>query len=210
MYKQQDQRLTAAGARSGFTPRALQRQYVDSRPELMQQWHPTKNTNLHKPGELTLASCEKVWWQCTACPCGHAHDWQARVDHRVLLGTGCPVCAGKRPCACTSLAACRPDIARQWDSAGNDGLRPEEVTEFSNKVVQWRCDEHGQPCSWETRICDRTRRGSPSGCPKCGQASRQKNRKGRSSLPATVSASPHRKMETSSRLVMFFSVSREA
>ena len=167
-----DQQVSAAGGRSGFTPRALQRQYADSKPNLVQQWHPTKNGS-QKPWELPLASNEPVWWRCTACPCGHAHEWQAIISDRVYRARGCPVCAGQRPCTCRSLAAMRPDMARQWDPDGNDGLRPEDVTEFSNKLVQWRCDEHRQPCSWEARVFHRTAKHRPTGCPECANQKRK-------------------------------------
>ena len=143
----------------------------------MQQWHPTKH-GLQTPEELTLGSRKTVWWLCTACPCGHAHEWQARVSNRVLLGRGCPVCAGKRSCACSSLAACRPDIARQWDPAGNDGLTPEEVTVASNRQVQWVCTKHVPPYNWMTMIYHRTRQRNPTGCPACAnQKGKPKQRK---------------------------------
>lgn len=54
--------MSAAGGRTAFTPRALHRQYVNSWSELVEQWHPTKNGS-QKPGELTIASNELVWWQ---------------------------------------------------------------------------------------------------------------------------------------------------
>ena len=147
-YSIQIQLTSAAGGQSAFPPRALQRQYVDSRPELVQQWHPSRN-GCQRPGKLTLGSQKKIWWLCTACPCGQAHVWQTTVNHRDLNSRGYPVCAGKRPCACSSLAALRSDIARQWDPAGNDGLRPEDVTVASRVRARWVCTKHEQPSPGE-------------------------------------------------------------
>ena len=39
-------------------------------PELLREWHPTKNGEL-KPEDFTHGSGEKVWW---LCPKGHDYD----------------------------------------------------------------------------------------------------------------------------------------
>jgi len=55
-------------------------------PELVKEWHPTKNGNL-KPQDITVGSGRKVWWKCK---CGH--EWETQVRTRVK-GSGCPQCA---------------------------------------------------------------------------------------------------------------------
>ena len=146
-----------------------------SRPELVQQWHPTKNGKL-TPFDVTLGSTQIAWWQCTACPCGCAHDWQTAVSTRTAKGSGCPICAGKRPCACRALATSDPNIAKQWDVAGNSGLQPTEISSGSHSLVHWVCHEHEQPFKWTARVYQRTRQQNPSGCPECGRASGRKPR----------------------------------
>ena len=58
-------------------------------PLLLRQWHPLRNGDL-SPRQVSPGSHRKVWWRCD-----RGHEWQAEVKSRALLGTGCPVCAGK-------------------------------------------------------------------------------------------------------------------
>ena len=59
-----------------------------SHPDLAKEWHPTKNGDL-KPEDVMAGSYRKVWWKC---PKGAEHEWQAKVEHRARLSTGCPRC----------------------------------------------------------------------------------------------------------------------
>ena len=61
-------------------------------PDIAKLWHPTKNGKL-KPEDVTKGSHKKVWWKC---PKGDDHEWDAVIKHRTN-GTGCPVCAGRKP-----------------------------------------------------------------------------------------------------------------
>ena len=58
-------------------------------PLLLRQWHPLRNGDL-SPRQVSPGSHRKVWWRCD-----RGHEWQAEIKSRALLGTGCPVCAGK-------------------------------------------------------------------------------------------------------------------
>jgi len=58
---------------------------VDVNPELVKEWHPTKNAEL-TPDMITAGSNRKVWW---LGKCGH--EWQASIASR-NQGHGCPVC----------------------------------------------------------------------------------------------------------------------
>ena len=141
-------------------------------PELAAQWDAAAN-GLLLPSAVSVGSGMKAWWQCTACPCGHVHTWQAVVGDRARHGTGCPVCSGHRPCACSSLAAQRPDIAAEWDTEGNGDLRAEDLTVSSNKKVVWRCCKHQPAINWTTSVNHRTNKRHPSGCPECAKAARR-------------------------------------
>lgn len=57
------------------------------RPEIAQEWHPTKNGDL-KPTGVTANSHKTIWWRC---PKGH--EWQATIHNRVGNNSGCPICA---------------------------------------------------------------------------------------------------------------------
>ena len=124
-------------------------------PELIKQWHPTKNGDL-TANDVTTGSTKKVWWVCE-----QGHEWDA-VVHSRAKGVGCPCCAGQRTCADNSLQILFPDLAKQWHSTKNGELTPNDVTTGTNRKVWWQC-EKGH--IWETSIANRTRSGS--GCPYC-------------------------------------------
>lgn len=57
------------------------------RPDIAQDWHPTKNESL-TPNDVIAGGGVRVWWRCK-----HAHEWQTTVGARVNNGTGCPKCS---------------------------------------------------------------------------------------------------------------------
>ncbi len=57
------------------------------RPDIANDWHPTKNKSL-TPKDVIAGGSKKVWWICK-----HNHEWQATVGSRVNNGTGCPKCS---------------------------------------------------------------------------------------------------------------------
>ena len=59
-------------------------------PELINEWHPTKNGEL-TPSMVTCGSGKKVWWICE-----QGHEWQAYIKHR-SNGVGCPYCYKEGP-----------------------------------------------------------------------------------------------------------------
>ena len=61
-------------------------------PDLMEQWHPEKNTGIN-PDVISAGSHKKIWWKC---PEGKDHEWQSAVSSRTQSrgGTNCPCCAG--------------------------------------------------------------------------------------------------------------------
>lgn len=56
------------------------------KPELAEQWHPTKNGSL-TPQHVTAGSSRKVWWVCSLF-----HEWETTVEKR-FSGSGCPTCS---------------------------------------------------------------------------------------------------------------------
>ena len=59
-------------------------------PELIKEWHPTKNGEL-TPQQLTFGSNKKVWWICE-----HGHEWEVSPNGRTSRPTGCPYCSGRK------------------------------------------------------------------------------------------------------------------
>lgn len=125
-------------------------------PELVLEWHPTKNSPL-TPGDVVAGTARKVWWRCAK-----GHEWQAAISSRVQ-GVGCPVCAGKIIIPGENdLVSQFPAVAEQWDEEKNGPLRPQNVSPYSNRKVWWRC-ELGH--TYRAMIASRTM--NSTGCPYC-------------------------------------------
>lgn len=129
-------------------------------PELVKEWHPTKNKNLN-PYEISPGSRKNVFWICEK---GSDHIWSAVIDSRVR-GRGCPYCANKKVSVTNSLATKFPEIAKEWHPTKNGKLTPDKVLPGSDKVIWWQCTNNPEHI-WDTKLHERT--GSKkTGCPIC-------------------------------------------
>jgi Probable Zinc-ribbon domain len=97
-------------------------------PELVTQWHPTKNGTL-TPDQVTAGSSRKAWWRCLEGP---DHEWETRIAHRAN-GNKCPFCRGLQASILNSLATLQPEIAAQWHPTKNGVLTPNLVVPGSEK-----------------------------------------------------------------------------
>ena len=61
------------------------------------------------------------------------------------------------------LATCFPDVAEEWNTQKNGGLRPSQILPGSNKKVWWKCKEGHE---WQTTPKHRTKPNG-TGCPYC-------------------------------------------
>lgn len=129
-------------------------------PDVARQFHPTMNGDLD-PRYMAPKSAVRVWWQCDK---NQKHVWDAQVNSRTLMQSGCPYCGGDRACEETSLASLYPDVAREWHPKKNETLTPDMVTARSGRKVWWLCKEKHE---WRTAISDRTGKGC--GCPFCAK-----------------------------------------
>lgn len=59
---------------------------ADAKPELLKEWHPTRNPNL-KARDVSINHPDKLWWICE-----QGHEWEAAIRVR-LAGKGCPLCS---------------------------------------------------------------------------------------------------------------------
>ena len=126
-----------------------------SNPELVKEWHPSKNGNL-SPTEVSQKSGKNVWWICEK-----GHEWQAKVYTRTN-GHGCPYCSGNKVLkGYNDLASVNPQLAHEWHPSKNIDLTPDMVSPNSNKKVWWlgSCGHE-----WEAKIESRFQ---GSGCPFC-------------------------------------------
>lgn len=132
-------------------------------PSLVQEWHPTRNGNLH-PQQVSHGSDKKVWWLCNK-----GHEWQAVISGRVA-GHGCPYCSGRRPITgVNDLQSTHPQLAAEWHHLKNKSLLPSQVGPHSERLVWWQCNNGHQ---WKTKICYRT---LGANCPYCTKSKKTKD-----------------------------------
>ena len=146
--------------------RAGQPTLAAGKPELAEQLHPTLN-DVDLVKTFRLGSKHKATWlcRCTKTTCRSNHIWEATIDSRVR-GSGCPFCSGRRACACTCLAAVRPQVASEWDHSGaNLPHTPQTVLPSSRIDVHWQCTR--EPAhKWVQSLRRRTDK-ELAGCPQC-------------------------------------------
>ena len=113
---------------------------------LLKEWDSARNGS-----SLNYSrSCkQKVSWICknganevsgvggvgNSCGC---HVWEASISSRIIAGSGCPYCSGRKVCIHASLQTLRPDLLEEWDHVKNKIL-PSEVSLGSKKKVWWKC-----------------------------------------------------------------------
>jgi hypothetical protein len=147
-----------AGRSVGPRPRCTNSLAAEA-PELVAEWHPTKNGSL-RPDAILAGSCKKVWWKC---PAGPDHAWQSTPERRVKRGQGCPFCAGHRVSVTNSLAAVSPGTATLWHPTKNGTKTPHDVTFGSNYVAWWKCAENPRHV-WQMPV------DCVQGCPYCNRS----------------------------------------
>ena len=127
----------------------------ENNPELLSEWHPTKNLPLI-PSRITTGSKKRVWWL------GHCgHEWDYILSQRVA-GKGCPYCVGRKVLpGFNDLATKRPDLVEEWDYSKNE-INPKTISEGCNSKVWWlgKCGH-----SWQATVDKRALSGR--GCPYC-------------------------------------------
>ncbi|MFR1051994.1 MAG: zinc-ribbon domain-containing protein [Lachnospirales bacterium] len=125
-------------------------------PELMKQWHPTKNEGLD-PAALSPGTHRYAWWLCE-----NGHEWKAEIKSRALYGSGCPVCSNKKiMVGVNDLATTHPALAKEWDYEKNGHLTPDKVVSGSERKVWWRCKAGHE---WQSGIHSRAQ---GADCPIC-------------------------------------------
>lgn len=136
------------------------RYWVSGFPELVAEWHPTRNGDL-RPDDVSHGSGRKIWWKCGRGP---DHEWRASANNRVAGRTGCPFCAGRLPSVTNTLATLRPDLALQWHPTRNPGATPDQVVAGSERPRWWKCPL-GADHEW--RVSPHARIRNEGACPFC-------------------------------------------
>jgi hypothetical protein len=133
------------------------------RPDLGGEWNHERNE--HGPETYKYTSKDIVHWTCSNCEYG-CHQWEAKIYHRSITGSGCPFCAKNgKPCPHNNLLTRHPDLCVEW-SPSNE-LTPDKYTRRSGYKAEWKCRTCGH--CWRAEIKSRT--GSlPTGCPACSKS----------------------------------------
>ena len=131
------------------------------RPEIAEEWHPTKNGKL-TPKDVTEFSGKYIWWLCKKCD----HVWKNRLSHRTTENIGCLACSNHEIHidGRNSLSSTHPRLAKEWHPYRNKKILPSKVTAGSSKRFWWKCLD----CSkeWNAKPVTRTSKGG-TGCPSC-------------------------------------------
>lgn len=135
---------------------------ADRHPELVDEWHPTRNGGL-TPDRVRCGSHARAWWQCRMC--GHA--WDADVYNR-SRGDGCPSCACRVNTPMNRLSVVYPELAAQWHPTKNGVLTAADISFKFGKRVWWLC-----------AVCGGTRLQAVAGrlehgCPRCPRLERRR------------------------------------
>lgn len=136
-------------------------------PELLAQWHPTKNPGVD-PLTLKAGSGITYWWICreheagTELYPGHVHEWPSRMANRTRDGAGCRYCMRRAVCPGNSIRATHPKIADAWHPTKNGDRRPDDYISGSQVEAWFTCDRHPDYHSMIREACK-------FGCPECGR-----------------------------------------
>ena len=124
-------------------------------PELVAQWHPSKNGAL-RADQIASGSHTAVWWICEK-----GHEWKAQVKSRVA-NAGCPVCTNRVAVSgVNDLATTQPTLSKQWHPEKNAPLTAQCVVAGSSRKVWWICEKGHE---WQAKINSRV---AGVGCPVC-------------------------------------------
>ncbi len=106
-------------------------------PELVKEWHPTKN-GLNTPNNFLSGSDQKIWWKDTL-----GHEWETKISNRTKKDSNsCPICANNQILSgFNDLAFLKPEITKLWHPTKNGELKPNHVGIKSAKKVWWLCEK---------------------------------------------------------------------
>ena len=135
-------------------------EWFKENPKVFSEWDTEANTHISLD-EVGHSSRVKAWWICA-----RGHKWEAEINSRTNGERGCPYCAGKKAFAgYNDLATVNPEVLKRWNYEKNTDISPTEVTEFSKKLVWWKC-EKGHSWQQEVRVVTLSTTSS-EGCPYC-------------------------------------------
>jgi len=156
------------------TCRKRKTSFASKYPNLVKEWHATKNNNLD-PWELTPSSKNKIWWVCSVL---EHPDWEDSITMRANSNRGCPECklnnkkTNKVKVSLPLLSVYSSELSKQWHPTKNKENLPSQFTAGSIYKAWWLCSSCNK--EWQSTIANRARLNR--GCPSC--ARRKKGKKG--------------------------------
>lgn len=126
------------------------------RPELVKEWHPTKNTTT--PDKVFVQSGQTVWWVCNK---DSSHEWKMSIQQRTKNNSPCPHCNKNRANENYNFALLHPNLLQEWDFTKNTSLDPKWLTSNSHHKVWWICSKGHE---WQEIIRNRVHNRN---CPYC-------------------------------------------
>lgn len=116
------------------------------------------------PDLVSPKDTKSYWWTCK-----HNHpSFYQSVGHRTSRKTVCPYCSGRKAISgMNDLATLYPDIANEWDSKKNNGIKPQDVSPYTYNSYYWICPKGH---SYKKKVIQRTKYHKPIDCPKCIKA----------------------------------------
>lgn len=134
---------------------------ADTHPELLLEWHKSKNASLD-PLQLSTYSHKEVWWRCKTRKRGHV--WKTQVRGRTHDRLGCPFCSNRAVCRSNSLGVTHPHLIEEWHVTRNGSKTIYDYTYGSGARVWWKCKTRKRGHVWQSMI---KHRANGSGCPFC-------------------------------------------
>lgn len=129
---------------------------VDRWPELVAQWHPTRNVGIAVE-TLSVWDPRPVWWRCE-----RGHELEMPAHARGRAAHRCPDCALEDKSRPVLALTTRPGLRAEWHPTRNAGLDLEAITTDDSRPMWWLCRLRHE---WEEPVADRLSRGG--GCRLC-------------------------------------------
>lgn len=125
--------------------------YAEEYPDLKERF--LEEFNHCTLNDLTSADLRKnFWWHCNLCEENFKCSLGSIIRSRETAFKGCSYCSGKSVLREKSFAALHPELMDEYDS--ENIIDPFTVSEFSGKIVKWRC-RNNKNHSWETNFGSR-------------------------------------------------------
>lgn len=139
--------------RESYMVRKKGKSLASEYPELVKEWHRTKNGTL-EPEMFAPHSNQEVWWYCSL----HHYEYQEKIRNKTN-GTRCPVCSGKvanyalNDIVTTGMHKEYNYIASELRYPDNNWINFRRIPFDSHMILKWRCKKDH---TWMMSCYDRT------------------------------------------------------